>query len=161
MKRLYFPVNFLCVKSLYRVSIKFKKNTFFITQLTLKVMYKSLWKSNFKVKKLMIGHICYWKYNSVPSSHHTQNFLEKLCQIVIVFTSIATSKWLVRNALIHFYNYLFWFDIFLLKKYIVCIVKDLGNTIQYLFINVWIQDYIKNISSSFDFWYIINVHKIF
>ena len=35
----------------------------------------SLSNSNFNVKKIIIGHICYSKQNFVPSPHHTQNLV--------------------------------------------------------------------------------------
>ena len=49
-------------------------------------MYKSPWNSNFNLKKITIGHICYSKQNFV---------LTKTWTILIVFTSIGISKWLV------------------------------------------------------------------
>ena len=36
-------------------------------------MYKSLSNSNFNVKKLIIGHICYSKQNLDPPTPDTQN----------------------------------------------------------------------------------------
>ena len=39
------------------------KNTIFIMEITLKVLYNSLSNSNSKVKKIIIGQICYAKQN--------------------------------------------------------------------------------------------------
>ena len=48
----------------------------FIMKITWKVLYNSLPNSNYNVKKITIGHICYSK-NCVPSPPHTQNCLNK------------------------------------------------------------------------------------
>ena len=76
------------IKSFYRLSTKLKKryNDYHVNNLN----------SNYNVKKIIIGNICYSKQNFVPSPSHTQNLVWiKTCPVIIVFTSIAIWKRLV------------------------------------------------------------------
>ena len=74
------------------------------------------------LKKIIIGHICYSKWNFVPSTPHTQNFVWiKTCPIIIVFKSIAIWKRLViyyctLGAPIFFVLTLMKNDLFLVNK---------------------------------------------
>ena len=100
MKRLYF-----CwpVKPFYRLSTKLNQKYNIYHSNHLKVMYKSLSKSNFNFKKIMIEHIHYLKHIFIPSTPHTQNFVcVKICSIIIIFTSITIWKRLVL-----YYSYSF------------------------------------------------------
>ena len=87
-----------CIKKLY--SCKFvdvlnhligRKKTIFITQITWKVMYKSLWNRNFNMRKIKIGHIYY----------STKNFVWWfLVLLQVLKTSVFNSEILLSEVLL-------------------------------------------------------------